>query len=71
MFFFNSQEKMIRTTAVYLVSSTVAAGTALITVTCINSSNTVACIAWSAISAYAAHFRWKIPGGDFTLADEN
>lgn len=70
MFFFSSQEKIIRTTAVYLVSSTVAAGIALITEICINSSNTVACISWSAISAYSANFRWKVPG-DFTLVDEN
>lgn len=71
MFFFNSREKMIRTTAIYLVSSTVTAGIAVITAICINSSNTVACTAWSAISAYSVHFRWKLPGGDFTLVDEN
>lgn len=71
MFSVNSQEKMIRTTAIYLVSITVTAGIALITAICINSSNTVACTARSAISAYSVHFRWKVPGGDFPFIDEN
>lgn len=71
MFFFNSQEKMITTTAIYLVSSTVTAGIALITAICINSSNTVASTSWSATSAYSVHFGWKVHGGDFTLVNEN